>query len=61
MADSHALRDRARAMRRAGKSPHEIAQELGISTNWELNRLLDGEPPPDWTKRPNVKDALRGY
>lgn len=59
MVDSHARRDRVRALRRAGKSRREIEEELGISTNWELNRLLDGEPPPVWTSRPNAKDDLR--
>src|SRR5690242_13836333 len=24
-----------------------------------LNCLLEGEPPPEWTRRPNAKDGLR--
>ena len=28
-------------------------------TNTTLNEALQGEPPPDWTRRPNAKDELR--
>jgi hypothetical protein len=53
------LRDRAIALRRAGRSRREIKEILGITSNSTLDRLLAGEPPPAWTRRPNAKDALR--
>jgi transcriptional regulator with XRE-family HTH domain len=53
------LRASAIALRRAGKSRREIAQSLGITSNWILNDTLRGEPPPPWTWRPNAKDGLR--
>jgi hypothetical protein len=28
-------------------------------SNTTLNEALAGEPPPDWTRRPNAKDELR--
>lgn len=53
------LRDRAIALRRAGRSRREIKEILGITSNSTLDRLLAGEPPPAWTRRPNAKGALR--
>lgn len=53
------LRDRAIALRREGLSRTRIRDRLKVSNNDILNRLLEGEPPPDWTKRPNAKDDLR--
>ncbi|MET7933841.1 hypothetical protein [Streptomyces sp. NPDC005322] len=53
------LRDRAIALRREGLSRRQIRDRLKVSNNDILNRLLEGEPPPDWTKRPNAKDDLR--
>jgi len=53
------LRDRAIALRRAGRSRTEIKDILGITSNSTLNSALTGEPPPEWTCRPNAKDALR--
>jgi len=53
------LRDRAIALRRAGRSRREIKEMLGITSNSTLNTVLTGEPPPAWTRRPNAKDALR--
>jgi hypothetical protein len=53
------LRDQAIALRRAGRSRREIKQILGITSNSTLNTVLAGEPPPEWTRRPNAKDALR--
>jgi hypothetical protein len=53
------LRDRATALRRAGRSRREIKEILGITSNATLNTVLAGEPPPEWTRRPNAKDALR--
>ncbi|GGQ99604.1 hypothetical protein [Streptomyces pilosus] len=58
-ADFEALRDRALALRRAGLSRRQIRDRLHVDNNDLLNRLLEGEPPPEWTKRPNAKDDLR--
>ncbi|MCL7428612.1 hypothetical protein [Streptomyces sp. YS415] len=57
--DFEALRERATALRRAGLSRRRIRDELHVDNNDLLNRLLEGEPPPEWTKRPNAKDDLR--
>jgi predicted transcriptional regulator len=56
MADSR--REQAIALRRAGKSRREIKEILGIAGNSTLDNLLAGEPPPEWTRRPNAKDDL---
>ncbi|HEY6279376.1 MAG TPA: hypothetical protein VIX86_23940 [Streptosporangiaceae bacterium] len=53
------LRARAIALRRTGRSRREIKDILGITSNATLNTVLAGEPPPEWTRRPNAKDALR--
>ncbi|MBU3869404.1 hypothetical protein KN815_36700 [Streptomyces sp. 4503] len=53
------LRDRAIALRKEGMSRRQIRDRLKVSNNDILNRLLEGEPPPEWTKRPNAKDDLR--
>ena len=53
------LRGQAVALRRAGKSRREIKEMLAITSNWTLNEVLRGEPPPQWTRRPNAKDDLR--
>ncbi|MEV4972810.1 hypothetical protein [Streptomyces scopuliridis] len=58
-ADFEGLRQRAVALRRQGLSRRQIRDRLHVHNNDILNRLLEGEPPPDWTKRPNAKDALR--
>ncbi|GAB2873359.1 hypothetical protein GCM10027074_46380 [Streptomyces deserti] len=58
-ADLEALRERAVALRRAGYSLRQIRDELKIFNNDILNQLVKGEPPPEWTKRPNAKDDLR--
>ncbi|MEU9401363.1 hypothetical protein [Streptomyces sp. NPDC048242] len=58
-ADFDALRERAVALRRAGLSLRQIRDELKVFNNDLLNRLVHGEPPPEWTKRPNAKDDLR--
>ncbi|MFE7841024.1 helix-turn-helix domain-containing protein [Streptomyces sp. NPDC057474] len=57
--DFEGLRDQALALRRAGLSRRQIRDRLHIHNNDILNRLLEGEPPPEWTKRPNAKDDLR--
>ncbi|MEV5771117.1 hypothetical protein AB0L49_07690 [Streptomyces antimycoticus] len=53
------LRERATALRKDGMSRRQIRDRLKVSNNDILNRLLEGEPPPEWTKRPNAKDDLR--
>ena len=53
------LRERAVALRRAGRSRREIKALLGITSNATLDKALRGEPPPEWTRRPNAKDELR--
>ncbi|MFJ8020397.1 hypothetical protein [Streptomyces sp. NPDC096311] len=53
------LRDRAIALRRAGLSLRQIREELQVHNKETLQRLVTGEPPPEWTKRPNAKDDLR--
>jgi hypothetical protein len=59
MDDEQGLREQVVAVRRAGMSRRQIRDELKIWNNDKLNRLLKGEPPPEWTKRPNAKDDLR--
>ncbi|MEU5077691.1 MULTISPECIES: hypothetical protein [Streptomyces] len=58
-ADFEGLRERAVALRREGLSRRQIRDRLHVDNNDILNRLLEGEPPPAWTKRPNAKDDLR--
>jgi predicted transcriptional regulator len=53
------LRKQAIALRRAGKSRSEIKRLLAIGSNSTLNEALSGEPPPEWTLRPNAKDGQR--
>ena len=53
------LREQAIALRRAGHSRREIKALLGITSNATLDRSLRGEPPPEWTRRPNAKDEVR--
>ncbi|QOV37840.1 hypothetical protein IM697_05340 [Streptomyces ferrugineus] len=57
--DFEGLRERAVALRRAGLSRRQIRDRLHVDNNDILNRLLEGEPPPAWTRRPNAKDDLR--
>ncbi|MFI9341577.1 hypothetical protein ACIG0D_09960 [Streptomyces sp. NPDC052773] len=58
-ADYEGLRERAVALRRQGYSLRQIRDELRVFNNDILNRLVKGEPPPEWTKRPRAKDDLR--
>lgn len=53
------LREQAITLRREGLSLRQIRDRLGIHNNNILNALVKGEPPPEWTKRPNAKDDLR--
>ncbi|MGW2922744.1 hypothetical protein ACWDBF_33420 [Streptomyces angustmyceticus] len=57
--DYEALRPQVVALRRAGLSRRQIRDRLHVHNNDILNRLLDGVPAPDWTRRPNAKDDLR--
>lgn len=57
--DYEALRPQAVALRRAGLSRRQIRDRLHVHNNDILNRLLEGVPAPEWTKRPNAKDDLR--
>jgi transposase len=52
------LRERAIALRRAGRSRREIKEILGIGSNQTLTDALRDEPPPEWTRRPRAKDDL---
>lgn len=58
-ADFEGLRERAVALRREGLSRRQIRDRLHVDNNDILNRLLEGEPPPEWTKRLNAKDDVR--
>ncbi|WP_175411612.1 hypothetical protein [Streptomyces sp. TRM64462] len=58
-ADFESLRTQAVALRRQGLSRRQIRDTLHVDNNDLLNRLLEGEPAPEWTKRPNAKDDLR--
>ncbi|MEV0368218.1 hypothetical protein AB0I10_00015 [Streptomyces sp. NPDC050636] len=57
--DYESLRPQAVALRRAGLSRRQIRDRLHVHNNDILNRLLEGVPAPEWTKRPNAKDDLR--
>ena len=46
-------------LRREGKSLRQIREILGPISNATLHDALQGEPPPEWTRRPNAKDDLR--
>ncbi|MFG3095682.1 hypothetical protein [Streptomyces sp. NPDC048202] len=58
-ADFENLRAQAIALRRQGMSLRQIRDHLKVHNNDLLNRLVHGEPAPEWTKRPNAKDDLR--
>ncbi|MGC5536334.1 hypothetical protein [Streptomyces sp. SR-10] len=58
-ADFEGLRERAVALRREGHSVRQIRDRLKVFNNDMLHRLLQGEPAPEWTKRPNAKDDVR--
>jgi predicted transcriptional regulator len=46
-------------LRRQGKSVRQIKAILGPMSNVTLTEALRNEPPPQWTRRPRAKDALR--
>ncbi|PWI16113.1 hypothetical protein DI272_19510 [Streptomyces sp. Act143] len=58
-ADFEGLRGRAVALRRRGYSLRQIRDELQVHNKETLQRLVEGEPPPEWTKRPRARDDLR--
>ncbi|MFF9502524.1 hypothetical protein [Streptomyces sp. NPDC014656] len=58
-ADFEGLRAQAVTFRREGLSLRQIRDRLKIFNNDLLQRLVKGEPPPEWTKRPRAKDDLR--
>ncbi|WMX46646.1 hypothetical protein RGF97_19930 [Streptomyces roseicoloratus] len=58
-ADFEGLRRQAVALRREGLSLRQIRNRLQVYNNDLLHRLVKGEPPPDWTRRPRAKDELR--
>lgn len=58
-ADFESLSEQAVALRREGLSLRQIRDRLQVYNNDLLHRLVKGEPPPDWTKRPRAKDDLR--
>ncbi|MFD7868425.1 hypothetical protein [Streptomyces sp. NPDC059783] len=58
-ADFEGLRAQAVALRREGLSRRQIRDRIHVDNNDLLNRLLEGEPAPEWTKRPRAKDDLR--
>ncbi|MFE0736119.1 hypothetical protein [Streptomyces sp. NPDC058855] len=58
-ADFETLRTQATTLRRDGLSRRQIRDRLHVHNNDILNRLLEGEPAPEWTRRPNAKDDLR--
>ncbi|MFJ4873690.1 hypothetical protein ACIP93_00485 [Streptomyces sp. NPDC088745] len=58
-ADFEELRTQAIALRRDGLSRRQIRDRIHVDNNDLLNRLLDGEQAPEWTKRPHPKDDLR--
>jgi len=53
------LKTQAIALRRAGKSLREIKKVLGPVDNSTLSLALQGVPPPERTRRPRAKDAVR--
>ncbi|MEU0085054.1 hypothetical protein [Streptomyces sp. NPDC006274] len=57
--DFEGLREQAVALRREGLSLRQIRDRLRVDNNDLLHRLVEGEPPPEWTKRPRAKDDLR--
>ncbi|SPF03829.1 hypothetical protein [Streptomyces sp. MA5143a] len=55
-ADFETLREQAIALRREGLSRRQIRDRIHVDNNDLLNRLLEGEPPPEWTRRPRQDD-----
>jgi len=53
------LPERARELRRQGLSVRQIAEQLGGRSTSTIQDWVAGVPPPEWTRRPNAKDAER--
>jgi predicted transcriptional regulator len=53
------FREKAIALRLAGKSVREIKDALGPVGKRTLSAALKDTPPAEWTRRPNAKDDLR--
>jgi len=51
--------ERARELRRAGRTLAEIKAELGLRSNSQLYAWVRDIPAPAWTRRPRAKDAER--
>lgn len=58
-ADYEGLREQVIALRREGLSRRQIRDRLKVFNNDILDRMLKGQPAPEWTKRPRAKDDLR--
>lgn len=58
-ADFEGLREQVIALRREGLSRRQIRDRLKVFNNDILDRMLKGQPAPEWTKRPRAKDDLR--
>ncbi|MET9809127.1 hypothetical protein [Streptomyces halstedii] len=58
-ADFEGLREKAVALRRDGLSLRQIRDRLHVHNNDLLQRLVNGEPAPEWTRRPRARDDLR--
>lgn len=52
-------KDRARELRRSGRSVAQIASELGVRSTSTVQDWVRSLPPPEWTRRPHAKDAER--
>ena len=59
MKANNEMRKTAIELRLQGLSTRQIAGELGIRMNSTLQGWLVGTPPPEWTRRPQAKDAER--
>lgn len=59
MAYDEEIKDRARALRRDGRSVSQIAQLLGVRSTSAVQRWVADVPPPAWTARPRAKDDER--
>lgn len=53
------LRTRAVALREAGRTRDQIRRELGLTSGWAVNELLDREPARHPGLRARAKDDLR--
>lgn len=54
-----ASKEQARQLRREGLSVAQIAERLGGRSKKTVQDWVFGVPPPEWTRRPQAKDAER--